>query len=364
LNFFRLLPSAWRLPPRKKMRLLENAANFFAKQSRRLLFVEAVSLVVAIGLIDYITGYEVSFFPFYSIPILLIVWFGDRKMAVLIAVLSASAWWLADVASGHIYSREWLRIWDSIVRLMFFCLVVFAGSAFRAQRDANRAQIALLERSQRLEQEIISISEREQLRVGRDLHDSLGQYLVAIGFAADTLKEDLQRESLHGAAAAGQIAELLHDAVRRARDLARGLSPVDKHEGGLESALEELTLSTSRLTGIPCSFISDGQIAGNNVRDLHLFRIAQEALNNSAKHSHASAIVIALDAGDGDLCLRICDDGVGFDSTRTVNGGMGLNIMRYRAEMIGGTLEIQANSPSGTVLSCTITATPEETHPS
>jgi signal transduction histidine kinase len=337
------------------MNLRERATIFLTKQPRGWLLLEAVVLVAVIGFVDYVTGYEVTFFPFYSIPILMTVWFGNRKFAILISILSALVWWWADTASGHVYSQEWLRIWDTIVRLMFFCLVMYAGSAARQQRDANRARIELLERSHQLEREIIGISEREQQRIGHDLHDGLGQHLVAIGFAADSLKHDLQRDSLRGAAAAGQIGDLIHDAVRRARDLARGLSPVDSHEGGLEAALEELALSASRLTGIPCSFMCDCPVTINdNTQAVHLFRIAQEALNNAAKHSQAKLIVIALEAGNGSLSLRVSDDGVGFDPTRSENNGMGLSIMRYRARMIGAALDIQPNSPNGTVVSCTL----------
>jgi len=163
---------------------VERIANFLRKQSIVSLFLEAVALAAAIGFIDYATVYEVTIFPFYSIPILLMVWFGNKKLAIVISILSTLASWWADAASGHIYSHEWLRIWDAIVRLMFFCLVMFAGSTFKEQRDASRARIELLERSQQLEQQIISISEREQQRIGRDLHDGVCQFLSAIGFTA------------------------------------------------------------------------------------------------------------------------------------------------------------------------------------
>jgi len=330
------------------------------RQSLAWLFVEAIALVIVIGFFDYITGYEVTFFPFYSIPILLMVWFGNTKSAILISILSAVAWWCADTATGHVYSREWLREWDTIVRFMFFCLVVYAGSFFRQSRDANRARIDLLERSQKLEQEIISISEQEQQRIGRDLHDDLGQHLVAIGFAVDSLKQDFQHASIPGAAALGQIRDSIHNAVRRARDLARGLSPVDGSESGLESALEELVSSKSRLTGVSCSFIADSPARiYDSTQAVHLYRIAQEALNNAVKYSRAHVIVIALEDGDDGLSLRISDDGIGFDPARSESNGMGLNIMRYRARMIGGDLDIQANTPNGTVVSCTIKSSAE-----
>ncbi len=334
---------------------LERIDSFFRSQSRGWLFIEALGLAIIIGFIDYLTGYEVAFWPFYSIPILLMLWFGNRSLAVVISVVSTVAWWWADKASGHVYSSEWLRLWDAIVRLMFFCLLMFAGWTFRQQRDAIRARLELLERSQQLEEEIISISEREQQRIGRDLHDGVCQYLAAIGFTASMLDQELQKESPTLAKTAGEIANLLQDAARRTRDLARGLSPVDRDEGGLESALDELAVSTSRLAGISCAFICPGPVQiRDNTQAIHLFRIAQEALSNAMKHGRAKAVVIALEAGDGACSLRISDDGIGFDANSCEKKGMGLSIMRYRARMIGGTMEIQPNAPAGTVVACTI----------
>ena len=333
----------------------EIIARYLRRQSLVWLFIQALALTITIGLIDYLTGNEVTVDPFYSIPILLMVWFGNTNLAIVISVFCAFAWWWANAAGSHPYSSEWLRIWDTIVRLMFFCLVMFAGAIFKQQRDSIRDRVELLERSQQLEREIINISEREQQRIGRDLHDGVCQYLAAIGFTAAMLNRDLERDSSIRAEKAGEIANLLQDAAKRTRDLARGLSPVDRDEGGLESALNELALSTSKLAGISCSFICVGPVQiRDNARAVHLFRIAQEALSNVTKHGHAKAVVIALEACDGALSLRVSDDGLGFDPTCSERKGMGLNIMRYRARMLAGTLEIQSNSPAGTMVTCTI----------
>ncbi len=334
---------------------VEHLASFLRTQSRTCLFIEALALAIIVGIIDYLTGYEVTVWPFYSIPILLMIWFGDRKLAVLISVLSTFAWWWADRASGHLYSSEWLRVWDAIVRLIFFCLVMFAGWTFGQQRGAISARLALLERSQQLEEEIISISEREQQRIGRDLHDGVCQYLVAIGFSASMLKRELEREAHILTKTAGEIADLLQNAAVLTRDLARGLSPVDRDEGGLESALEELASSTSRIAGISCSFVCpESGPARDNTQAVHLFRIAQEALSNALKHGHPKAVVIALETGDEVCSLRVSDDGVGFVPSHVERNGMGLSIMSYRARMIGGRVEIRSNSPTGTVVVCTI----------
>jgi signal transduction histidine kinase len=334
---------------------MDRFGNFLRAQPRSCLFVEAVGLSIIIGIIDYLTGYEVAIWPFYSIPILLVVWFGDRRLSLFFALVSTFAWWWVDRASGHVYSREWLRIWDAIVHLMFFCLVMFAGWTLRQQRDAFRARLELLERSQQLEKEIIHISEREQQRIGRDLHDGVCQYLAAIGFTASMLKQELDKESNALAGSAGEIANLLQNASRLTRDLARGLSPVDQDEGGLEAALENLVSSTSKIAGISCSFICSEPVAmsDDNIA-IHLFRIAQEALGNALKHGHAKSVVIALE-NDGETCsLRVVDDGVGFAQANSERTGMGLSIMRYRARMIAGRLEIRSNTPTGTLVICTI----------
>jgi signal transduction histidine kinase len=334
---------------------LKRLDKLFRSQPHGWLLVEALALAIIIGFIDYLTGYEVAFWPFYSVPVLLILWYGNRKLAVVISVVSTVAWLWADKASGHVYSNEWFRLWDATVRLIFFCLVIFAGWTFRQQRDAIRARLELLERSQQLEEEIISISEREQQRIGRDLHDGVCQILVAIGFTASMVSRELQRESHVLAKTAAEIADFLQDAARQTRDLARGLSPVDRDEGGLESALDELAASTSRLAGISCSFVRPGLAhIHENTQAIHLFRIAQEALANAIKHGRAKTLVITLEAGEGACSLRISDDGIGFAPNGSKKTGMGLSIMRYRARMIGGTLEIQTNAPTGTIVACTI----------
>jgi signal transduction histidine kinase len=308
----------------------------------------AVSMLILIGFIDYVTGYEVTIFPFYSIPILLVAWFSGSRPAIFIAVASALSWWAADTASGHHYSNEWFQIWDAIVRFIFFLLVLFLGLAVRER-------IELLKRQQKLESEIINISEREQQRIGRDLHDGLGQYLVAIGLAADSLRNDLERHSLQGAMESGKIADRLHDAVMRVRDLSRGLSPVDRDEGGLKAALKELATSISQLAGIPCSFIFEGNIPiSDNAAAVHLYRIAQEALSNAIKHAKPKLLVIAFEARDEFMSLRISDDGIGMDASVPRKYGMGFNIMRYRARMLGGSLEVEANSPTGTIVVCSV----------
>jgi signal transduction histidine kinase len=334
---------------------VDRLGPFLLRQSRLQLFAEVLALCSVVAAIDYLTGYDVTIYPFYSIPILIMVWFGDMRLATGISVLCTVAWWWADKASGHYYPSEWLRVWEAIMRFAFFGLVMFAGWAFKKQRDNIRARLELLERAQQLEQEIITISEREQERIGRDLHDDICQYLAAIGFSASMLKQQLESQSHALAKNAGDIASLLQDAAMRTRDLARGLSPVDRDEGGLNSALEELASTSSKLAGVSCTVICpENVVVTDNIQAIHLFRIAQEALSNALKHGRAKSVVIALEVSDGACSLRVSDDGVGFNPLPGDGKGMGLKIMRYRARMISGKFEIQPNSPFGTVVVCTI----------
>ena len=335
------------------MRPVDWVVQFLKHQPRIWLYLEAIGLMFVIVFVDYITGYEVTIYPFYAVPILLMVWFGDLRVAIAISVTSTVLWWLVDKAVGHVYSTEWLRLWDAVVRLIFFGLILFAGWSIKRQRYEVRTRIELLERSQNLEDEIINISEREQQRIGRDLHDDICQYLAAIGLTVTMLKQELEKTSLIQPSRLGEIADHLRDAATRVRQLARGLSPVDQDEGGLESALEELAASTSKLTGIACSFVGSGpdlELSSNAA--IHLFRIAQEAVSNAVKHGRARRVIIALDTANGSSSLRVSDDGVGFFLPAGERKGMGLNTMRYRARMIGGELEIHPNTPSGTTVIC------------
>jgi signal transduction histidine kinase len=338
---------------------VDRVVQFLKHQPRIWLYCEAVGLMSMITFVDYITGYEVTIYPFYAVPILLMVWFGDLRVAIAISVVSTVAWWVVDKAVGHVYSTEWLRVWDATVRLMFFGLVLFAGWSVKRQRHEVRTRIELLERSQSLEDEIINISEREQQRIGRDLHDGVCQYLAAIGLTATMLKQQLEKTSSIQPSRLGEIAEHLRDAATRVRQLARGLSPVDQDEGGLESALEELAASTSKLTGVACSFVGSGRdLELSSGAAIHLFRIAQEAVSNGVKHGHARTVIIALDTANGSSSLRVSDDGVGFFLPAGEKKGMGLNTMSYRARMIGGELEIQPNTPSGTTVICSFVQDP------
>ena len=338
--------------------------KLFSRQSTGWIFGEGVALVLVIGFIDYLTGYEVSLFIFYAVPIFITAWASDKERAILVALIAGIVWWWADLASGHPYLHNWHEAWETIVRLGFFTFVAIGSSALKTQHATVEARVALLEHTQKLEHEIIGISEREQRRIGQDLHDGLCQFLAGIGCAAASLKGDLAKMQLHAEAkVADELATLLQDAVVQTRNLARGLVPVKMEEVGLASALEELTVSITRLTGTQCLFASNGgTIPLDDSAAMHLYRIAQEATNNAMKHGKARRIAVSLAAEAWGATLRIEDDGVGISKTSNSSGGMGLNIMQYRARLSGGELQVEPQPKGGTVVSCTVRLPQTEFH--
>ena len=338
--------------------------KLFSRQSREWIFGEMLVLTLFIGFIDYITGYEVSFFIFYGIPIFVIAWVCDKKMSILMALVAGIIWWWADIAAGHPYMHNWHEGYETCVRLGFFIFVAFGSSALKTQHAVVEARVELLEHTHKLEHEIIEISEREQRRIGQDLHDGLCQFLAGIGCAAASLKADLAKMKLHAEAkTAEELATLLQDAVVQTRNLARGLVPLKMEEVGLASALEELTVSITRLTGTRCSFVSSGStIPLDDSAAMHLYRITQEATNNAMKHGRAQRIVVSLGGGDWGATLRIEDNGIGISKTSNASGGMGLNIMQYRARLSGGELQVEPRPSGGTIVSCTVRLPQAELH--
>ncbi len=199
-----------------------------------------------------------------------------------------------------------------------------------------------------LEEEILQISEREQRRIGQDLHDDLGQQLAGAWMMADVLQRMLEVEKSPQCTAAKKISELLQKALSQTRSLARGLHPVSPEQGGFTRALENLAAQSSELFGVNCRFeCSDTAPIQTETAMMHLYRITQEAVSNAAKHGKSKNIRICLTSS----ALTIIDDGTGIKATLQ-GDGMGLRIMRYRAEMCGGTLSVRNGRRKGVVVSC------------
>jgi PAS domain S-box-containing protein len=205
----------------------------------------------------------------------------------------------------------------------------------------------------RLEKTVLDISEREQRRIGQDLHDGLGQHLTGIAFMAKVQEQKLAEKQIPEAADAARIVQFVNDAILKTRELARGLLPVVADAHGLMSALNLYASEIEDLFGIACWFQCDEPVLIHDApMATHLYHIAQEAVNNAIKHGHAKTILIRLYAGEREGTLIIKDDGTGIEKPLGPHAGVGMHIMNYRAGMIGGTLEIRREQPRGTIVTC------------
>lgn len=207
----------------------------------------------------------------------------------------------------------------------------------------------------RLEREILEISDQERRRIGQDLHDGLCQHLAGIELMSQVLQQKLSARSKSDATRAAEIARHVRDAIAQTRSLARGLAPVTLESEGLPSALRELAVNTEKMFGIVCRVQAPQSFAGTPAGTaMHLYRIAQEAVSNGIKHGKATQIDIGLVINEQRLVLSASDNGTGIPAVLPRNDGMGLRIMRYRAEIIGGLLSVQPNPAGGTVVRCSV----------
>lgn len=215
-------------------------------------------------------------------------------------------------------------------------------------------EVEILKR-QRLEREILEISEREQCRLGQDLHDGLGQELAGIAMLGDAHARQLTAESHPAAQAAGHIASYIRAAIESTRMLAKGLYPIDLDRYGLLLALTDLADQTSRRAGIHCELRQTGAVPPlEKSAEIHIYRIVQECIGNAVKHGNPRHITIESLAGDGSHTFSVTDDGDGFQEPMA-NSGMGLHLMKYRARLIGAHIRVEHPEQGGCQVSCRLT---------
>lgn len=206
-----------------------------------------------------------------------------------------------------------------------------------------------------LQQEILDVAMLEQRRIGQELHDGTQQELTGLGLLAQSLAEELKQS---GSVAAGEraarVAQGIEQANQRIRTLARGMVPLPVDRDGLMAALAELARRTTELHRLPCAFECLAPVEiGNDSEATHLYRIAQEAVSNAVRHSHARAIWIRLEQLDGRLLLEVRDDGIGIGALGP-GSGVGLRLMEHRCGMMSGTFALEPRAEGGTRIVCAV----------
>ena len=221
----------------------------------------------------------------------------------------------------------------------------------RELHRTNKELESEIERRKGLEGEILSVSDREQQRLGQELHDGLCQHLTAVAFMAHSIAMRLEKHRVVDATDIEKIAQLVNDAASGTRDLSRALHRMDVDAAGLVIALQDLVdrevwRTPSRLQVRPSFRIDDDTAAA------HLYRIAREAVINANKHAQAREIVVKLENSRQGMALHVIDDGIGCSNESKLKQGLGFHIMNYRAQLIGGRLEIDSPKNRGTRVSC------------
>jgi len=334
--------------------------NPILRVSRTALVVTCLCIVGIVGYIDYLTGYERPLLLFYLVPISLATWFGSLQIGLGMAVVSVAASMLSDLAAGI----PTLGFWNA--GMAFASYALFAGVLGklrtligeldrRVQERTAALQREVAER-RRLDQEIAQVADRERRRLGQDLHDRLGQHLTGTALAAQVLKEKLAAKSAPEVTEAEKLVHYVEEGIDLTRNLARGFFSPELEADGLSVALEGLAENISERFAVNCIFHGEGLIP---MRDsevaTQLYRIAQEAATNAAKHAAPEQIDIRISIDDSELTLAITDDGVGFPDTPSESKGLGLRLMRHGAALIGGTFKVRRNGQRGTIATCKVT---------
>jgi len=228
-----------------------------------------------------------------------------------------------------------------------------ALAALERERSLAEAQAE----QRRLEKEVQDVSEKERQRFGADLHDGVGQQLTAIELMCVGLRDDVSLLDPRLAKQVEKISGMLRDTISQTRALARGLSPLDEQPDALQNGLADLAEHANSLGRLRCRVewtsavpMSDRAAAG------HLFRIAQEAVNNAVKHSGASEVVLRWEEKGGAFRLEVSDNGKGMP--KSPSRGMGVGVMKYRAGIIGAKLSVDPRPGGGLSVVCVLPRRP------
>ena len=229
----------------------------------------------------------------------------------------------------------------------------------REEIARRTAALELLEGGQaersRLEQRIAEVGEEERRQLGREIHDGLCQQLTAALLRSSALQEQLTGQGRPEAAHAERLVLLVKQTLDDAYGISKGFSPVGMEPGDLVAALQTMTHRICDEFALACEFFHEGDLTlGGPPVAMHLYRIAQEAVTNAAKHAGAKKVTVWLVQSRDSIALTVKDDGVGKNENAMSPGGMGLSIMAYRAQAMGGTLSISRAESGGTVVTCTV----------
>lgn len=322
-----------------------------------------IALVLGIGIIDYFSGIWISLQIFYLIPIsFAMAWLGFSA-AFVTSICCIIVRVGGDYVLGAPYAHHPTIVWNSLVFLATYMVVAWGIYLLvnfqRELEERVRVRTAALAREvdarEQLQQELIELSERERRTIGNDLHDGLGQHLTAMAYAAQILSQKLATQQHPAAKAAQEIVQLAEDGILQSRQLARGLLLTAIEPGSLNRELQELAANVQRQSGVRCYYEShQAPLVDDSTTASHIFRIAQEAVRNSIRHAHPTALNLSLTSDSQSLVLAVSDNGPGLPATPGSKAGVGLRVMAHRAKLIGGEFTLESTPGQGTRIRCRV----------
>ncbi len=221
------------------------------------------------------------------------------------------------------------------------------------ERKNAEKQLNTLTERKGMEKEILDITEREREQIGHEMHDGIGQVLTGIAVKCKGLALKLKSKSLDESKEAMVVSKLANEAIGQTRNLAKMLYPVAIETVGLVAILKEMASNTEKMLGVRCRFKCDKYVSVKNlVEAKQIYRIVQEAITNAVRHGKANNIEINLCLTKKGIVLSIKNDGRDFPKSLPIKRGLGLKIMKYRTDLIGGSLNIRKGSKGGTVVTC------------
>jgi signal transduction histidine kinase len=280
-----------------------------------------------------------------------------------VAIFAGLAWLLVELLSQPGFSHPLIPLWNAAGRTVFFLLLVgYITEVYKRdawlEAEVQRQTVVLREMissRKTLEREMAQAVAHEHSQIARELHDGVGQYLAGLALRARGLADGLGQDASPHAARAEELVEKLATTNRMLRRLDHILSPSIAAEGGLAVALGRLVADVRQFSGVECTLdLPKESFVIGEFQALTLFRIAQEAISNSVKHSGTAAVEVRLAVDDIGLRVTVADDGPGSAVRGPVDSGEGLRIMMHRAELIGARLELGSDGRSGWTVECVL----------
>ncbi len=254
------------------------------------------------------------------------------------------------LAGNEIHTMTWFGKSEEMSILLDISMYPFIGE----RKDVSGIVMNCRNTTRELQQEmeILNSTERERRRIGIELHDGLSHELLDIAIKSRMLADHLHDLDLPESEEALEIERKINQAITTTRGMAHGLFPVDLEKTGIEGLLSEIVIMLEEQEGIRCRLNVDPSLSiDNQKKALHLHYILQESVVNIIRHSHATEVTISMQQNKSRLVLEISDNGRGIKKKRK-REGMGINIMHYRARLIGANLSIESSPGKGTKISC------------